>query len=116
MSGVKLADLLEETATAEVNVGGKVVHLVYRVLWDARISAEDWERFKALPVREYWAELLARLLTSWDLVDEDEQPLPIEKDAIVGSPMPNRLLQGFADAITGSALSGKASSNGLHAT
>lgn len=116
MSGVKLADLLEETAPADVQVGGATVHLVYRVLWDARISEEDWEKFKELPVRTYLAEFLARIVKSWDLVDEQDQPLALDAEAIAASPMPNRLLQAFVDTITSSAMSGKVSANGSRAT
>jgi hypothetical protein len=116
VTGIKLADLLEETASVDVKVGGASVHLVYRVLWDAQIPDDYFESFKDRPIREYFADFLSRLLKSWDLVDEQEQPLPITYEAILSSPMPNRLLQAFADAITGNAVSGKVSSNGSSAT
>jgi hypothetical protein len=116
VSGTKLADLLEETATVDVQVGSATVNLTYRVLWDARISDEDWATFKDMAVRQYLSEFLARVVKQWDLIGEDDQPMPITAEAIQGSAIPNRLLQAFIDAITGSAVSGKARSNGLHAT
>lgn len=116
MSGTKLADLLEETATVDVQVGSATVNLTYRVLWDARISQEDWATFKEMPVRPYLCEILARLVKQWDLIGDDDQPMPITAEAIQSSAIPNRLLEAFIDAITGNAVSGKARSNGLHAT
>lgn len=104
----KLSDLLAETATTELDVGGLKVHLTYYVLWDARISEEDWARFKPMPVREYWAEMLGRILKEWDLVDDDGQPVPITLEAFDKHEVPNRLLAAISDAVQGSVLAGKA--------
>lgn len=116
MAGVKLTALLEETQSIDVPIGGATVHLTYRVLWDAQLPEDYFDSFKGRPMREYFADFLARLLTNWDLVDDQEQPLPISYEPIRDSAMPTRLLQAFSDAITGSAVSGKVSSNGSNGT
>lgn len=115
MTGAKLSELLAETDAVDVPVGDKALRLTYRVLWDARISPEDWAKLKDLEVRDYYAEMLSRLVVSWDLTDDEGQPLPITREAFDQHQVPNRLLGTMVDAIMNRSVSGKVSATSSRA-
>ena len=91
--GVKVSDLLEESARASVLVAGHQVDVEYFVLWEERFSSEDWERIQELSGREYLLEVLPRLLKSWDLTDGKGKPIPVTAEAIAEHSVPTRFLR-----------------------
>src|SRR5437763_5603666 len=91
--GVKVSDLLEESATASVQVGGQTVGLVYRVLWEEFFSDEEWEAIKALSGREYLVAVLPKLLKSWELTDMQGEPVLVTAEAIAAHNVPTRFLR-----------------------
>jgi len=91
--GVKVQDLLDETQPAQVQVGGSAVGLECRVLWEEQFDETVWERLGELKGRDYFVEVLPRMLVSWELQDADGQPIPVTREAIEQHHVPTRFLR-----------------------
>lgn len=122
MTGVKLSDLLDETGSTEVHIGGASISITYVVIWEARFTEDEWAEIRrtrtegegdaarevpVLEPREYFGRVLPRLLKSWDLVDDDGQPIPITAGAFEQYHIPTRLLRMCETAVLESMTAGK---------
>lgn len=88
----KLSDILSETQSADVEIGGSKVKIVYHVFWESRFTDDDWKHLKTVTGREYFMEVLPRMLTEWDLTDDDNHSVPVTREAIEQHDVPLRFL------------------------
>jgi len=103
----KVSDLLEESGSATIETAGGSFGIRYHAWWESRFTDEDWDRFKEMNRRQYLLEALPRLLVSWELVDNDDQPVPITAEAMEQHQIPTRLLGMIESAIVETAAAGK---------
>lgn len=86
---MKLSSLVAATKNVTVQYGGEAVHLVVRasaitskLLADLALLAEaEGGKAIAAQVNEV-PELLVRLVASWDVLTDDEQPFPLDAEQI----------------------------------
>jgi hypothetical protein len=112
----KLSSLLAEKAKGEVQIGGSTLQIVFFVMLRERFSDDEWTSLLAMTGREYLKTLLPRVLVSWDLVDDNDQAVPVTAEAIEQHHIPDALLFAIERRIFGSDLSGKATSSNLPGT
>jgi len=83
---IRLADLRKETRSITFEFLGETVHVAYSPgaftpeLEAEANAAEPGHQLGAL------AKMFARILASWDVMDDDGQPLPITLDTLMVMP------------------------------
>lgn len=92
-TGLKLSDLKSRTVNIDVDLAGLKLHVEFASgFWTG--EAEEWY-FTGSSFAEKNRELIARAVTSWDLIGDDGKPLELTPDGL--KPVPNWIL----DAVVG---------------
>lgn len=105
--GVKLADLLAEKATVDIQIGASKLGITFYVLWRKRFSDDEWAAVTALKGREYVRAFLPKVMLAWDLVDDDGHAVPVTAEAMDQHQIPDELLFACEQRIGRSDLAGK---------
>ena len=92
-AGLKLSDLKSRSVAIDVDVAGSKLHIEFESgFWTG--ESEEWY-FSGGSFAEKNRELIARAVTSWDLLGDDGKPLELTPEAL--KPVPNWIL----DAVVG---------------
>jgi hypothetical protein len=103
----KLSALLAEKAKVDVQVGGSTVEFTFYVMFRERFSDEEWTQLAAVHGRPETMMALARVIESWDIVDDSGTGIPISVEAFDQYHLPDALLFALERRIFMSDLAGK---------
>jgi len=96
--GIKLADLTRDTRTIAVPVGEETLNVTYQPSW---LTPETEEKLHKLGesgrAGQSLVSFLLPCLVSWDLLDDDGQPLPLADKTL--RKLPIKLLSQIVQAV-----------------
>jgi len=96
---VRIGKLSANTATVAVEIDGETLNVVYR---PSGLTPETEDRLQEMVKEQRGGAslivLLREILVSWDLLDDNDQPLPVDERTLRGLPI--TLLSRVAEAIS----------------
>lgn len=92
---MKISQATAEVKTCEAKFGEATLHFEYRPL---TYTVEEMERMQeGTPRAGAIVDSMLKLLVSWDLTDDDEQPIPLDEDAL--RKVPSHIFTGIMQAV-----------------
>lgn len=93
----KLSRMTEALRTVKVTIGGEDYHLTYRL---GAINSElsDWA-LESSSERGALRQWLERVVSAWDVTDDNDQPVPITREAMEQNEFPVPAMIAFREAI-----------------
>lgn len=80
---MRLADLQKNERKLEVEFAGETLHITYR---PAEVTPAFWDEFSEAKKPAVWA--LSKVGVSWDLLDDNAQPLALTEQELIKLPTP----------------------------
>ena len=85
---IRLSQVGKQQKTATVAYDGETVDIVYRPgAFTPRVEARINEAQKDSTVSQELAQILSEVIISWDVLDDDGQPLPPTIDLLMDLPL-----------------------------
>jgi hypothetical protein len=97
---VRLSELVNDSKTVSVAVGDHVVNIAYRpnaITMPALLRLDTMSTATAAEQVEIMADMLANFIARWDILGDDNQPIPVT--TVTLKALPYRLIMLIMDAI-----------------